>query len=388
MGLKSSQPSLILVGPLPPPYGGPSVHFQMLVEEVDKRSISCDVVDLTSKRFQSNVFALGRVWEYVGILRDYFQKTLFGKRTVYILIAQSRSGFFRDLLMIWFAWLNRHRIICHLRGGNYGNFYAAQPHWLQWLIRRTLRRVDTIVVLSKRLVDMFDFEPLLKPKIRVVPNGLPFAVTAPVEPKTLPVNQSEPIRLLYLSNLVESKGYLDLLEAVHILVGQYGLNIQCHFCGAFMANPSDDVRVRSVEHGQKLFENYVQEQCLQEYVEYKGTVSGVAKIYELGQAHFFVLPTNYSNEGQPVSIIEAMAYGNVVISTDYRAIPDMVVDGVTGRLVPYGQPEVSAHTIADLVANPWQYRDMSRAAIERYQQKFTREAYLARIIPLLQASGA
>jgi glycosyltransferase involved in cell wall biosynthesis len=251
-----------------------------------------------------------------------------------------------------------------------------------------LRKADAIVVLSERLEALFDFEPMLKPKIRVVPNGLPFVVTAPVEPKTLPDDRSAPIRLLFLSNLIESKGYLDLLEAVYILVSHYALNPRCHFCGAFWTNPSDDVRVKSAEHAQKLFEDYVRERDLQEYVEFRGPVSGVAKIDEFRQAHFFILPTNYDNEGQPVSIIEAMAYGNVVISTNYRAIPDLVADGVTGRLVPYGQPAAIAQAIADLVADSRRYRDMSRATIARYQQRFTRDAYLARIVPLLRANDA
>jgi glycosyltransferase involved in cell wall biosynthesis len=384
MRLKGLQPSLVLVGPLPPLYSGPSVHFQMLVEEMVRQRVPCAVVNLGGKRTQDSVSTWNRIWNYIGILADYFRKTAFGRKTVYVLIAQSRRGFFRDLFIIWFAWLNGHRIVCHLRGGNYGNFYAAQSRWLQQLIRQTLRRADTILVLSERLTTLFDFEPMLESKIRVVPNGLPFVVTAPVDSKTLPADPSEPVRLVFLSNLIESKGYLDLLEAVHILVSQYDLNVRCHFCGVFFTNPSDDVRVKSVEHGRKLFEDYVREQGLQEHVEYRGTVSGSAKIDELKRAHFFVLPTAYNNEGQPVSIIEAMAYGNVVISTDYRAIPDMVVDGVTGRLVPYGRPEAIAQAIANLVANPWQYQDMSRAAIGRYQQRFTRDAYLARIMPLLQ----
>jgi glycosyltransferase involved in cell wall biosynthesis len=229
---------------------------------------------------------------------------------------------------------------------------------------------------------------MLKPRLHVVPNGLPFVVNGPVEPKTLPVDPSEPVRLLFLSNLIESKGYLDVLEAVYILTSQFGLRVQCNFCGSFATNPPDDTRVESVEQGWELFENYVRERGLQDYVRYRGPVSGSAKIDELRQAHFFVLPTNYNNEGQPVSIIEAMACANVVISTDYRAIPDLVVEGVTGRLVPYGQPAAIAQAIADLVAHPRSYRDMSRAAIERYRQRFTREAYLARIMPLLRASGA
>ena len=41
-------------------------------------------------------------------------------------------------------------------------------------------------------------------------------------------------------------------------------------------------------------------------------------------------------EGQPVSIIEALAFKNIVISTKYRSIPDMIDENIEGFFVDYG----------------------------------------------------
>ena len=153
-----------------------------------------------------------------------------------------------------------------------------------------------------------------------------------------------------------------------------------------MANKPDDVLVHDAVHGQKLFEYFVTTNNLEKNAIYCGVVSGEEKNRELRDTHFFVLPTNYNNEGQPVSIIEAMAFGNVIVSTDYRAIPDMVVHEKTGFLVPYGQPKVIARVIADTTANSEMYSKMSKAALEHFQKYFTREAHLSRIIPILKKS--
>ena len=376
---------IIFVGPLPPPFVGQSISFQMLVEGVKKHHLPYAVVDLSGKRKSyGGAASWARALEYIVILLDYFSKSFWGKKTIYITIAQSRHGFFRDFVIIWFAYLKGHRIVCHLKGGNYDNFYEAQPKWMRLVIRKTLLRVDNLLVLGKRLRDMYNFEPQLKDKICVVSNGLPFSLNKAIEPKTLPVDKSKPIRLLYLSNLIESKGYLDLLEAVRILVKEYEIPVECRFCGLFWANKPDDIQVHDAVYGQKLFEDFVTTNNLEKNVTYCGVVSGEEKNRELRDAHFFVLPTNYNNEGQPVSIIEAMAFGNIVVSTDYRAIPDMVVHEKTGFFVPYGQPKTIAQVIADVTANPEMYSKMSKAALEHFQKHFTREAHLNRIIPILQ----
>jgi glycosyltransferase involved in cell wall biosynthesis len=257
---------------------------------------------------------------------------------------------------------------------------------MQWLIRVTLLRVRTIIVLGEGLRSMFDFESRLAPRIAVVPNGLAGRPLEPRDGKALPTGAAEPVRILFLSNLIESKGFLELLEAVRILVRDRGARVVCHFCGEFLAHRPDDVRVESSQHARRLFEDQVEEHGLQECVVYRGTVSGEEKIRELQEAHFFVLPTRYSNEGQPMSIIEAMAYGCVPIATRYRAIPDLIEHDVTGVLLPDVDPSRIAEAIGTLIQDRDRFAAISRGAVERYRRLFTREAHLERLMSLLEPS--
>lgn len=378
----SSHPDelLLLVGPLPPPVNGQSSAFAMLVEGARARGIPCCVVDLAGEGGGNNV-SWRRVFDHVGILTDFLRRAAVGRKTVYLTIGQFRAGFLRDMVLIACSSLFRHRIVCHLHGGNYDGFYASQPAWLQRLIRVTLLRADRILILGEKLTAMFEFEPRLRTKLEVVPNGLPYSI-APLGPKELPP-EGEPIRILFLSNLIESKGYLDLLDAIGLLVEDWRLNVVGHFCGLFIRNPSDDVRVKNVDQARDLFEGFVRAHRLERQVRYRGLVTGADKEAELRAAHFLVLPTWYNCEGQPLSIIEAMAHGCVVIATDYRAIPDLVEDRITGRLVPDRDPRAIAAAIAELAAEPKRYRDLSEAALRRFQRRFTREAHLDRILPLL-----
>ena len=382
---------LVLVGPLPPPYYGQSVSFRMLVDEIERMGVPHSVVDLGHGELSAEkigVVTRHRMADYAGILRRYAAVVPGRPGTVYITIAQSPAGFLRDYVMIRTAALFRHRIVVHLKGGNYGNFYAAQPAWMRALIRSTLRRTHRVLVLGEQLRAMFDFEPALAERIRVVPNGLPDDREPPLEGKSLPAPGEGPVRILYLSNLVESKGWLDVLEAVRLLRDRFGPRVRCDFHGLFLTNPADDARITSAEQARDLFYAFVAEHDLQDVARYRGVAAGEDKRRALQEAHFFVLPTRYNNEGQPVSIIEAMAHGNVVVSTDYRAIPDMVADGETGALVPYGDPAALAGAIGGLMEDPERYARMSRAAVERFRSRFTRRGHLDTLLPhLLEGFG-
>jgi glycosyltransferase involved in cell wall biosynthesis len=382
---EGSSARLILVGPLPPPYFGQSLSFRMLVDEVARLGIPHDVIDLTHREGsakQAGVLTIHRVADYGSILRRFVAAAAGRRGTVYLTIAQSRAGFMRDWVMIRYARLFGHRVVLHLKGGNYDNFYAAQPAWMRALVRSTLRRADRILVLGERLRAMFDFEPALAERVHVVPNGLPDEGEPAGAPRTLPAPGEGPVRLLFLSNLIESKGWITVLEAVRLLRDRLGDRVRCDFHGTFYTS-ADDVRVTGIEQARELFERLVAEYGLEGVARYGGAVAGNEKRRALEEAHFFLLPTRYHNEGQPVSIIEAMARGNVVISTDYRAIPDLVDDGVTGVLVPYGAPQAIADAVEALVRDPDRYAQMSRAAVARFRARFTRRGHLDTILPHL-----
>jgi glycosyltransferase involved in cell wall biosynthesis len=353
----------------------------MLLSYLNEMGIHYAVVDITPSNMASRrdgAFNWHRVFDIAGALPGYLIRLLRFRPTVYLLIGQSRVAFIRDSLFIWSASSMGSRIVAHLKGGNYDAFYAGQSSWIQWFIRKTLGNVDSLIVLSESLKKCFKFLPDAEDKLFVVPNGLPVAADA-VQPSNL--RHGEPIKILYLSNMIETKGYWVLLEACHILKKR-NVDFRCRFCGEFLAS-SDDSQFSSPAEARADFLQAVEDWDLDKVVEWLGVVRGEEKAFSLKWAHVFVLPTRYINEGQPVSIIEALAFGKVVISTDYRAIPDMVSHKDNGFLVDHRSPAEIANYIEYLWQNPQEITRMSQNSLSIYQKQFTRKRHLSALVNIL-----
>lgn len=89
----------------------------------------------------------------------------------------------------------------------------------------------------------------------------------------------------------------------------------------------------------------------------------------LSASDIFLLITHW--EGFPRSIIEAMRAGLPVIATSVAGVPEAVVDGVTGHLVPHGDAVAVADAITDLVQNHYKRLDLGQAGRARFEQYFT-----------------
>lgn len=376
------QYELVLIGPLPPPETGQSVSFEMLHKELAGKPIKINVVNLSRGQYVTKPgYSFPRALEVIKIIfRALFYISL-KPSALYLTIAQSLSGFLRDAIIIHSAGLLGVRVIVHLKGGNYDGFYKTQSRLTQWLIRKTLIKVDRILVLGENLRGMYNFDPLLADRIHVVANGLPIDI----EPTTkdLPINSDlTPIKLLFLSNLIQSKGYMFILDSVKLLKENYNVELECIFAGRFLSSSDDEEALTPCECEAR-FRKKVKDHDLENVVRYIGPVSGSKKWRLLREAHIFLLPTKYVNEGQPVSIIEAMAHGCVVITTNFRAIPDLVVDKTTGFFIDYGSSEQIAEITFKLATDKELFAKMSKEAADRYQMLFTRQAHTERIIPHL-----
>lgn len=88
------------------------------------------------------------------------------------------------------------------------------------------------------------------------------------------------------------------------------------------------------------------------------------------EATLLALPS-LSNECLPYVILEAMAVGLPVVSTDVAGIPEMVQDGVTGRVVPPGDPGAMADALLQLCADPAGARRMGQSGRARVAGQFT-----------------
>ena len=375
-------PETILIGSLPPPLTGQTIAFQVVCEEFQERELPFRVINLSGGKHTrpEGGFTLRRL---IQLFNPFFKALilLFGEKKLYLSAAQNWVGFLRDSIFILLATIGRQRIVLHVHGGNYDGFYDSLSPLQQHAVRAFLKPVDTILILGKSLRGMFDFEPALRDKTQIVFNGLPYDIEElTVEPKHLP--SGERPKLLFLSNLIVSKGYLQVLEALHILVHDLRTDAECHFCGSFVL-ASDICPYSTPEEAEADFLHKIKKKGLGEHAFWHGPVDGNRKLRFLEKSHFFLLPTRYMYEGQPISIIEALAFGLVVITTPYRTIPEMVEEGAVAELIRFDQPEEIARAIQSYIQDPDKYEAMSRASINRYHKTFTRKQHLNKLIPLI-----
>lgn len=95
----------------------------------------------------------------------------------------------------------------------------------------------------------------------------------------------------------------------------------------------------------------------------------------LGQAHLFALPT--FSEGFGLVLLEAMAWDLPVVASRVTSIPEIVLDGHTGLLVPPGEVNALADALLALAADPDRARAMGSAGRRRLEAEFSLDAMAA-----------
>lgn len=373
MSKSNKDNKIILIGPLPPPLTGQSVSFKMLVSDLEDRGFKINLVDISRQSIKSiGSKGLVRCYEVLNAYLKLLVAFILGSKICYITISQSSYGLFRDLLFVCTAKMFRVKVIAHLKGGNYDGFYFSKSFLVKFIIRGFLKMLDKLIVLGNGLVSMYDFIPDISNKIVVVNNGLPIK-THGFNKK---IKNGDKIQIVFLSNLIESKGYIDILHAVKILKYELGINIKAVFAGEFVKSPDDTVNISKNKDN---FFQFIERNSLSENIEYVGTINGSKKWKLLQDSHFFCLPTNYINEGQPVSIIEAMAFGCVILSTKYRAIPDLVEDNYNGNFVAFKNPQSIVDKIVSIISEE-KFDIMSKNSLNTYQSSFTHQIHLNNLI--------
>jgi glycosyltransferase involved in cell wall biosynthesis len=111
---------------------------------------------------------------------------------------------------------------------------------------------------------------------------------------------------------------------------------------------------------------------LAEHVRIEGYQSLVA--LWLQAADINVLPTYY--EGLPLTVLEAMASGLPTVASNVGGIPEMVEDGISGCLVPPGDPRKLADALSALASQPELRKRMGEAAYSRACRCFSLERQL------------
>lgn len=357
---------IIIIGPFPEPINGCSLANQVLLKQLElKKEISVAIINTSSKNISSeNVgrFSFGKVFSFLKVYKKI--GTISKSDVVYTTPGQTFFGIVKYMPFYFYCLMADRPYIIHIHGNHLGNEYKSLRGFKKRAFAFFIRRAAAGIVLSDSLRTNFD--GLLNPnKIFTVEN---FAQDDLVQKPGI-TKQKDKLRLLYLSNLMEEKGILDFLDSL-ILLRDEGIIFEAHIAG------------KIEDESEVVINDKFQE--LQGFINYHGVVSGQSKIDLLEKSNVFVLPTYYRMEGQPISIIEAMATGNIIVTTKFSGIPD-IISTENGCFVPSKSPECIFNTLLEINGKLEEFvAKYSRVNIGYVQSYFTEEKFAGKIFKVIK----
>ncbi len=183
----------------------------------------------------------------------------------------------------------------------------------------------------------------------------------------------QPVQLISCCRLVEKKGIEYAIRAV-----------------AKVRPVFNQIRYSIIGDGPlyRYLEQLIKELNLDQHVELLGWRDQSELIQHLEQAHLFLAPSVTSStgdqEGIPVALMEAMARGLPVLSTEHSGIPELIEDGVSGFLVPERDVEALANKLLTLVSHPDQWPQMGQAGRAQVEHSFNIETLNDQLVTLYQ----
>lgn len=230
-------------------------------------------------------------------------------------------GTFRDYFMAQICCNAGVKRIMHCR-------YGCIPEDLQkplygWFLRETMRRFDQIWVLDNSSAKAIRKFPDLANKVYVTPNSIEVPVFAEIPSKQY-------THVAFIANLMPTKGLFELLEA-------------------FIKLDDQDMQLSIVGKGEDAVVKKIKQQSgdrLDKTIHLLGQLPNDKAVEFMKSIDILALPTYMQYEAFPISILEAMSLGKLVISTHRAAIGDMLtsLDGTPCGVF------VAEKSVDDLVA--------------------------------------
>ncbi len=249
--------------------------------------------------------------------------------------------------------------VVSLRGGDVPGFRPYDFKTYHRLIGPFLRRIwhqaAAVVANSQGLRELAQrFEPHLE--IPIIPNGVAWQDFA------TPVRAWSPPRLLSVGRVVYQKGF-DL--GARALADLRTLDWEWYIVGDGPYRPQLEMLIEGLG--------------LRDRVHFLGWLDRASLIEWYRRANLFLFPSRH--EGMPNAVLEAMAAGLPVIATRIAGNEELVVDGLSGALVPPQDAAAIREALRPLLVEEGLRRRMGQASFERVRQHYSWErsaqAYLS-----------
>jgi glycosyltransferase involved in cell wall biosynthesis len=402
---------LLVFAHVPPPYHGQSAAVKQMLEHyggnrrkwkfrrqpVNRYGIECYHVDA---RFSRNLEDVGEL-QLGKIILVFFYcaqalwcRFRYGVENFYYVPAPGKPvALYRDWLVMLLCRPFFKRLIFHWHASGLAKWLEmTTSNRVRSFTYNRLKAADASIVLSD--FSRNDAEKFLPQHVIVVAGGISDPCPG-FDQEILPERRArlevrkrilsgafsgqnaneKTINVLFLSHCTREKGVFDSIEGIRLANEQLAaegssLRFRLTLIGAF-ASDAEEKEIRE----------FIRRGNPQNDVIVLGFVSNERKNQELLNADILCFPTYYRAEGQPASLLEALAFGLPVITTRWRAIPRMLPEDYPGFVSPKSPAQI-AEKLRELCLS-----DFSQPLRQIFERRFTLEQHLVNMAQAMRSVG-
>jgi len=317
---------IALIGPLPPPSGGMANQTRQLAVLLEKEGVSVELVQVNAPyrpRWIGHIKGLRAVFRLLPYLFHLWRAA--GRAD--LLHVMANSGWSWHLFAapaVWIAKLRGKAVVVNYRGGEADDFFTRAIAQVQ----PTLRRVDMIIVPSGFLEKVFANRNFIT---RIVPNIVDLSRFMPDHTRKRNLAVPHIVVARNLEPLYDNTSALKAFRIVREAIPGARLTIA----------GSGPERVK--------LEAMAKQLGMADAVVFAGRLDNERMPELYREADIALNPSLADN--MPISVLEALASGVPVVSTNVGGVPFLVEDGKTALLVPPKDPERMAEAMLRVLSD-------------------------------------
>lgn len=230
------------------------------------------------------------------------------------------------------------KTLLHNHSADFHEFYEKSSQKNKNRIAKVFQNITATIVLSNHWLTWYS-QIAPKAKFFMLQNAI--EIPKDIVPKDI---EADEVILIYLARIEKRKGFFDLIEVMPQIIVKFP-NIKLYVAGqGDITNANEMVKRNGLENN----------------VIILGYINSEERNSFLRRAHVLVFPSY--NEGLPMSLLEAMSYGLVPITTPVGGIPDVVKQDENGHLISPGDTLALENSIGFILNSPMLYKKLSENA--------------------------
>ncbi|MEC3906307.1 glycosyltransferase [Tamlana sp. 2201CG12-4] len=312
----------------PETFGGTTVLMKSLLDFVEKEKYNYSFVQLNKYSGK-----LSAVRNYIYVLFVFFIKVY--RNDIIILNVARKGAFLLSPVIFVFSKLFFKKVVFRIFGGNFQDLFENKYSYLKLLAKSTFLKSDLLVFETKQNINFLKsmgYENFFHlPNVRSKPNF-----------EYLRTLHDYRRRFVFIGHVKKQKGILDIIEASRNLPDSFKIDIY---------GPIKEQEIISRVDKSSI-------------VNYKGVLKPNNVIKTLAEYDVILLPSYHEGEGHPGILIEGMSIGLPAISTNWKAIPEVIKEGYNGLLIPVKNPKLLQKAMLEI--NDENYISFSKNALKKF----------------------